>query len=161
MAAVGGAVGFMNLELFGPGLSVRAGVDLALFRWASTRHRLLVTGEGTRFSRWGVEADFLFRGVQADVLAARADWRVYPFRSLGLHASAGTGLLVTRDRVSLELPERLVTSSDTRAGIPFELDLGWTIADRFDISGRYTHGVYLSGKPRAFGFVGIALGVRL
>jgi hypothetical protein len=161
LAGIGGALGFANLEIFGPGLSLHGGVDLDMLRLGPTRHRLLVTGEVTRFSRWGVDADFFFRGLQADVFAARADWRVYPFRSLGLHASAGSGLLVSRDRIALELPERAVVSSETRVGIPFELAAGWTIADRFDVSVRYTHGVYFSGASKGFGFLGLTFGVRL
>lgn len=161
LAGVSGALGFASLEIFGPGLSLRAGVDLQMLRLGPTRHRLLVTGEGMRFSRWGVDADFFFRGLQADVLAARADWRVYPLSSLGLYGSAGSGLLVSRDRVALELPERTVVSSETRVGIPFELGAGWTLADRFDLSLRYTHGVYFSGAPKSFGFLALGLGVRL
>src|SRR5687768_12499379 len=58
LVGVGGALGFGSLEIFGPGLSIRGGLDLDMLRLGPTRHRLVVTSEVIRFSRWGIDADF-------------------------------------------------------------------------------------------------------
>ncbi|HEY0712814.1 MAG TPA: hypothetical protein VGF45_09090, partial [Polyangia bacterium] len=69
--------------------------------------------------------------------------------------------LVARDRIAMTLPTRTVSSTERRLGVPIELATGWLIANHFDVSLRYSQMVFTDKAPASFGFMQLALGVRL
>jgi hypothetical protein len=162
LASFGGAIGGIGgYQGYGLGLLARAGVDLPLLQAGGTRHALVVAVEGGRFAAWELDTPFLFRGVQLDLASLRTDWRLYPWRGHGLYVDVGSGLLLARDRIAMMLPTREVSSTEMRLGVPIELGTGWVVADHFDVSLRYTQIVFTRNAPASFGFMQLALGVRL
>jgi hypothetical protein len=162
LASFGGAIGGIGgYQGYGVGFLARAGLDLPLFRAGGTRHALVVAVEGGRFSAWGLDTPFLFQGVQLDLASLRTDWRLYPWRGHGLYVDAGGGLLLARDRIAMVLPTREVSATEMRVGVPIELGTGWVVADHFDVSLRYSQIVFTREAPASFGFMQLALGVRL
>lgn len=160
--SAGGALGGIGgYEGYGLGLLLRAGAELPLFPAGSTEHALVLALEAGRFPGLELDTAFLFEGVQLDLTSLRADWRLYPWRRWGLHVDAGSGLLLARDRIALLLPTRTVSSTEWRFGVPIELGTGWVVADHFDVSLRYSQIVFTTKAPTTFGFLELALGVRL
>jgi hypothetical protein len=162
VASFGGAIGGVGgYQGHGLGFLGRAGAELRLSPPDGTQHALVVALEGGRFAAWGLDTPFLFQGVQLDLASVRAAWRLYPWRGHGLYVDGGSGFLVARDRIAMVLPDREVRSTEMRLGVPFELGTGWMVADHFDVSLRYTQVVFTSNAPVSFGFLQLALGVRL
>jgi hypothetical protein len=162
VASFGGAIGGVGgYQGYGVGFLGRAGAELRLSPPDGLHHALVVAAEGGRFSAWGFDTPFLFRGVQLDLASVRAAWRLYPWRGHGLYVDGGGGFLVARDRIAMVLPDREVRSTETRLGVPFELGTGWMVADHFDVSLRYTQVVFTAKAPVSLGFLQLALGVRL
>jgi hypothetical protein len=54
-----------------------------------------------------------------------------------------------------------VSSTEWRLGVPIELGTGWVVADHFDVSLRFSQIVFTAKSPTSFGFLQLALGVRL
>jgi hypothetical protein len=163
VASVGVAGIFFGYDSYGVAFPVRAGVDIPLGRLASTRHRLLAGLEYAHFSRGFVAGidPFPVRGLAFDEGSFRLVWRVLPFARLGLHVDAGAGVLMGRDEIHLELPERVVRSSETRTGVPFEFGAGFLLGEHLDLGLRYTHVVFPAGKPAWMSFPELAVAVRL
>lgn len=156
--ALGGIGGY---EGYGLGLLLRAGAELPLFSAGGTRHAVLPALEAGRFPGLKFDTDFLFEGVQLDLTSLRADWRLYPWRRWGFHVDAGSGFSLARDRIALLLPTRKVSATQWRMGVPIEVGTGWVLADHFDVSLRYSQIVFTAKSPATFGFLELALGLRL
>lgn len=162
LVSFGGALGGIGgYEGYGLGLLLRAGAELPLFPAGGTGHALVLSLEGGRFPGLQFDTDFLFEGVQLDLTSLRVDWRLYPWRTWGLHVDAGSGILLARDRISLLLPTRKVSATEWRVGVPIEVGTGWVVAEHFDVSLRYSQIVFTAKAPATFGFLELALGVRL
>jgi hypothetical protein len=162
LASFGGAIGGIGgYQGHGLGLLARAGAELHLFAAGGTRHGLVLALEAGRFSAWELDTPFVFEGVQLDLMSLRTDWRLYPWRGHGLYIDGGGGMLVARDRIAMQMPDREVSSTEWRLGVPIELAIGWMVADHLDVSFRYTQVVFTTKAPRSFGFLQLALGVRL
>lgn len=160
VGSVGGALGaFAGYEGTGFGFLARAGVEAPTIQ-GPVDHAVVAAVEGGRFAAW-FDTPFLFRGVQLDTFSVRANWRVYPWARQGLNVEAGSGFMLARDSVDVELPTRDVRSTVLRSGVPFELGLGWVIAERLDLSLRYTHVLFTADDPAALGFLQLAVGGRL
>jgi hypothetical protein len=161
-ASVGGAIGGIGgYQGYGIGLLARAGVEVPLFELGGMRNALMVGAEGGRFSAWAIDTPFLFRGVQLDLASLRLDWRLYPWPGQGLYLDAGGGLTLARDRIDMVLPGREVKSTQLRLGVPIEFGVGWVLAQHLDVSLRYSQIVFTTQEPASFGFMQLALGVRL
>jgi hypothetical protein len=161
-AAVGGAIGGIGgYQGYGIGLLARAGIEVPLFELGGMRNALMVAAEGGRFSAWAIDTPFLFRGVQLDLASLRTNWRLYPWPGQGLYLDAGGGLTLARDRIDMQLPGRDVKSTQLRLGVPIEFGLGWVLAQHLDVSLRYSQIVFTTQEPASFGFMQLALGVRL
>lgn len=155
---------FFGYDSYGVAFPVRAGVDVPLGRIASVRLRLLAGVEYAHFSRGFVAGldPFPVRGLAFDEGSLRLAWRIVPSSRVGLHFDAGAGVLVGRDEVRLDLPNREVRSSETRVGVPLELGFGWLLGEYVDLALRYTHVVFTSaGAPRTTAFPEFAIAVRL
>lgn len=163
VASVGLAAIFFGYDSYGVAFPVRAGVDVPLGHIAWARHSLLAGFEYAHFSRGFVAGidPFPVRGLAFDAGSLRLAWRVIPSARIGLHFDAGAGLLVGRDQIRLELPDRVVRSSETRTGVPLELGAGWLFGEHIDVALRYTHVVFTSDEPAAMGFPELAIAVRL
>jgi hypothetical protein len=161
LASFGGAIGGVGgYEGYGVGFLCRTGVEWRLSP-GGKRHALVVAAEAGRFAAWGIDTPFLFQGGQLDLAAFRAAWRFYPWRGHGLYLDGGSGLVVARDRVALVLPDREVRATDVRVGVPVEFGTGWLVGEKLDVSLRYTQVVFTARAPASFGFMQLALGVRL
>jgi hypothetical protein len=163
VASVGVAGMFFGYDSYGVAFPVRAGVDIPLGRLGSTRHRLLAGLEYAHFSRGFVAGidEFPVRGLAFDEGSFRLVWRLLPFDRVGLHVDAGAGVLMGRDEIHVELPERVVRSSQMRTGVPFELGAGVLLGKHLDLGLRYTHVVFPEGKPAWMAFPELAVAVRL
>jgi hypothetical protein len=160
--STGLAVALADYETHGIAFPIRVGADFPLFRTGPVRHRLLLAAEHAHFSRAFIREPEVVPGLRLDTASLRATWRVFLFPGRGFYFDAGAGLGVLHDRIHFELLGRRVTSSETRAGLPVEAGLGWTIGRHLDLGLRYSHDVLVFGDASSvLGQLQLALGARL
>lgn len=160
----GVAIALADYETHGAAFPIRAGVALALRRVGTVRHELVVAADYAHFSRKLIRAPEPIPGARLDVGAAGATWRVFPLPARGLHVDAGAGVSALRDRIQVALPDRRITSSETRAGLALGGGLGWVLGRRVDVGLHYAH-VLLAPRARApaaaLGRLELSVGVQL
>jgi hypothetical protein len=161
-ASSGISVALADYETHGIAFPVRVGGELPVLRTGPIRHHLLLAVDYAHFSRSFVREPEVLPGVQLDVGTLAVSWRVFPFPRRGLHLDASTGVSLLRDRIRFTLPDRRVSSSETRLGVPLELGLGWA-AGRVDVGLRYAHVAMMMGGAgsSALARMELVAGVRL
>lgn len=151
-AAVGAglAVPAWNRSLYDAGLFAQGGVDAPLGSGETQRLRLL--------GRWlGLAAT----GMRSDTVSLEASWRVYPPWGRGLLFEIGSGAMFEVERLRLSLPSRDIDASNTRAGMPVSLAVGFGLWRRAEIEAGFQQFLFFREQPRAVGIAHLSLGGRL
>jgi hypothetical protein len=162
IVSTGFAIALADYETHGIAFPIRVGADLPLFRTGPVRHRLLLAAEYAHFSRSFIRVPEVVPGLQLDTASLRATWRLFLFPRRGFCLGAGAGIGVLHDRIRFALPGLRVASSETRAGLPLEAGLGWTIGRHVDVGLRYSQDLLVFGDSSSvLGQLELAIGARL